>query len=95
MTAFLHTIGLGVSQIVELYCRAPDFDIDKTLYQVQHITGGGGTEYTSPACATMRTYGLCIGKDALCPRVNHPLSYYKVKKRDIDKDRKDVPSPVP
>jgi len=95
MTAFLHTIGLGVTQIVELYCRAPDFDLDKTLYQVQHITGGGGTEYTPPTCATMRTYGLCIGKDTLCSRVNHPLSYYKAKKRDTDRMKKDATPPAP
>jgi len=55
------------------------------MYQVEHITGrgGSGTEYTAPACAAMRTTGLCVNRDPLCERVNHPLSYYKVKKKDL------------
>ena len=44
LTAFLHTIGLDVTQIVEVYQRSPDFDIQKTLYQVEHISGRSGTE---------------------------------------------------
>jgi DNA primase large subunit len=31
----------------------------------------------------MRTTGLCVNRDPLCERVNHPLSYYKVKKKDL------------
>jgi DNA primase large subunit len=82
LTAFLHNIGLGTTGIAELYARSPDFDIEKTMYQVEHITGRGGssTEYTTPACAAMQTTGLCIHRDALCEKVSHPLSYYKVKK---------------
>jgi DNA primase large subunit len=30
----------------------------------------------------MRTTGLCVNRDPLCEKVNHPLSYYKVKKKD-------------
>ena len=54
------------------------------MYQVEHITGrgGSGTEYTAPACPAMRTTGLCVNRDHLCERVNHPLSYYKVKKKN-------------
>ncbi|MDD1676345.1 MAG: DNA primase large subunit PriL [Methanomicrobiales archaeon] len=85
MTAFFHTIGMSVTGIVELYCRAPDFDVTKTMYQVEHITGRGGTEYTPPSCATMRTYGLCSGRDALCEKVSHPLSYYRMRKKSAEK----------
>ncbi len=81
LTAFLHTIGMSTPQIVELYCRAPDFDLQKTLYQVEHISGRSGTEYTPPSCATMRTYGICSARDELCGHINHPLTYYKVKKK--------------
>ena len=81
LTAFLHTIGMDTNAIVELYCRAPDFDVGKTLYQVEHITGRGGTEYTAPSCAAMRTTGLCVNKNVLCTRVKHPLHYYRKKKR--------------
>lgn len=81
LTAFLHNIGMGAVQIIELYCRAPDFDLSKTQYQVEHISGRSGTEYTAPSCAAMRTYGLCVRSDSICTKVNHPLNYYRVKKR--------------
>jgi DNA primase large subunit len=84
ITTFLHTIGMDVSGIAALYARSPDFDPEKTMYQVEHITGrgGSGTEYNAPACAAMRTTGLCVHRDPLCEKIAHPLSYYKVKKRD-------------
>lgn len=81
LTAFLHNIGMDSTQIIELYCRAPDFDIEKTQYQVEHISGRGGTEYTAPSCAAMRTNSLCVRKDDICERINHPLSYYRFRKR--------------
>ena len=84
LTTFIHTIGMDVAGIAQLYARSPDFDAEKTMYQVEHITGrgGSGTEYTAPACAAMKTTGLCTRPDALCEKVNHPLSYYKIKKRE-------------
>lgn len=81
LTAFLHNIGMESSEIIELYCRAPDFDIQKTQYQVEHISGRGGTEYTAPSCAAMRTNSLCVRKDEICEKVSHPLSYYRTKKK--------------
>ncbi|MCU0631706.1 MAG: DNA primase regulatory subunit PriL [Methanolinea sp.] len=83
LTAFLHNIGMDSTQIIELYCRAPDFDVSKTQYQVEHISGRGGTgtEYTAPSCAAMRTLGLCVRPDASCERVNHPLNYYRSRKK--------------
>ena len=86
ITAFLHTIGMNVAQIADVFARAPDFDPDMTMYQVEHISGRGGTEYTPPSCATMRTFGLCANRDRDCERVNHPLSYYRFKK-NIKKKR--------
>jgi DNA primase large subunit len=85
LTAFLHNIGMGTAEIVQVYGRAPDFDISKTQYQVEHISGRGGkgTEYTPPSCSAMRTLGLCIKLDALCEKVAHPLSYYRRKKREM------------
>ena len=81
LTAFLHNIGMNPIQIMELFARAPDFDAGKTQYQVEHISGRSGTEYTAPSCATMRTHGICTGKDSLCTRVSHPLSYYRAQKQ--------------
>ena len=92
LTTFLHAIGMDVTGIAGLYGRSPDFDIEKTMYQVEHITGrgGSGTEYTTPACAAMQTTGLCVRCDNLCERIGHPLSYYKQKKRD-GKKKMNVP----
>jgi len=96
LTAFMHVIGMDTHQIVEVYTRAPDFDVDKTMYQVEHISGRGGTEYTPPTCATMKTYGLCVNRDQYCKNTIHPLSYYRAKKRAlkksaVDQKEKDIP----
>ena len=90
LTSFIHTIGMDVMGIAQLYARSPDYDPEKTMYQVEHITGrgGAGTEYTAPACAAMKTTGLCVHKDMLCEKIGHPLSYYKLKKKD--RSKKDV-----
>lgn len=87
LTTFLHTIGMDVTGIAQLYARSPDFDQEKTMYQVEHITGRGGTgtEYSTPACAAMNTTGLCIRRDGLCEKIGHPLSYYKIKKQERSK----------
>ena len=82
LTAFMHTIGMDINGIVGVFTRAPDFNVDMTMYQVDHISGGGGTEYTPPQCVTMKTYGLCC-PDGICKskKFQHPLSYYKYKKK--------------
>jgi DNA primase large subunit len=94
LTTFVHTIGMDVPAIANLYGRSPDFDPEKTMYQVEHITGrgGSGTEYTTPACAAMLTNGICVHKNVLCEKVNHPLSYYKYKKRELAMTKKPVKS---
>ena len=94
LTAFLHNIGMNPLQIMELFARAPDFDAGKTQYQVEHISGRSGTEYTAPSCATMRTHGICTGRDSLCTRVSHPLSYYRARKR-MGKPGTDSPDGAP
>lgn len=92
ISAFLHNIGMENTRIIELYGSVPNFDLRKTLYQVEHITGRGGTstEYVSPLCSTMKTHGICVHPDSLCKKVTHPLTYYKQKKRDLN--RKGKPS---
>ncbi len=75
ITSFLLNIGMDVEGVIELFKSAPDFDEEKTRYQVEHIAGerGKGAEYISPSCDTMRTYHNCVDN---CD-VNHPLTYYK------------------
>ncbi|MDD1729197.1 MAG: DNA primase large subunit PriL, partial [Methanospirillum sp.] len=91
VTAFLHNIGMENTRIIELYGHVPDFDLSKTMYQVDHISGqgGSGTEYTSPLCSTMKTHALCVHPDTLCSKVTHPLTYYKQKKRMVSTPRKE------
>jgi len=79
LTSFLLNIGMNVDGIIELFKVSPDFDEERTRYQVMHIHGSTGTTYKSPACATMITYGNCIGKEPLCERISHPLGYYSRK----------------
>jgi DNA primase large subunit len=98
LTTFLHAIGMNVGGIAQLYARSPDFDPEKTMYQVEHITGrgGSGTEYNTPACAAMRTNGICTHRDLLCERISHPLSYYKIKKKsDVKKERNNEKKETP
>ncbi len=75
ITSFLLNIGMDVDGVISLFKSAPDFDEEKTRYQVEHIAGerGKGAEYISPSCDTMKTYHNCVGECG----VNHPLTYYR------------------
>lgn len=79
LTSFLLNIGMNVEGIIGMFNVSPDFDEERTRYQVLHIQGGTGTTYKSPSCPTMLTYGNCIGKDSVCERISHPLGYYRKK----------------
>ncbi|MCX9085228.1 MAG: DNA primase regulatory subunit PriL [Candidatus Methanoperedens sp.] len=79
LVSFLINIGMNVDGIIEIFKVSPDFDEERTRYQVNHIHGDTGTAYTSPSCSTMTTYGNCFGKEPLCDRISHPLSYYRKK----------------
>ena len=79
LVSYLLNIGMNTDGIIELFKVSPDFDEERTRYQVNHIHGATGTAYTSPSCATMTTYGNCYGKETLCDRISHPLSYYRKK----------------
>ncbi|NJD77585.1 MAG: DNA primase regulatory subunit PriL [Candidatus Methanoperedens sp.] len=91
LTSFLLNIGMSAEGIIELYKTSPDFDEERTRYQVMHIQGATGTIYKSPSCATMITYGNCYGKEHLCERISHPLGYYRKKAWILNK-RKTEPS---
>jgi len=81
LVSFLLQINMTVDEVVSLFNTSPDFDSEKTRYQVDHISGASGTRYRPPACATMATYGNCPGEDEICKRVRHPLSYYERRLR--------------
>jgi len=87
ITSFLANIGMGTDEIVDLYQVNPGFGREMTRYQTDHIRGDSSpTEYTAPACATMKAYGDCVNPDDLCDAIAHPLSYYEVKLDDADED---------
>ncbi|HPC89966.1 MAG TPA: DNA primase large subunit PriL [Methanothrix sp.] len=77
LVSFLLQINMSPEQIISIFNTSPDFDAERTRYQVEHIAGATGTRYRPPACATMATYGNCPGEDELCRGVRHPLSYYE------------------
>lgn len=87
LTSFLLNIGMKAEGIIDLFKVSPDFDEERTRYQVMHIQGSTGTTYTSPSCATMITYGNCFGKDAMCDRISHPLTYYRRKAWMLKKEK--------
>ena len=86
LVSFLNGLKLSREEIIAVFSRAPDFEEEKTRYQIEHITGiSSSTKYTPPGCDKMRTYGLCPLEERtdLCKEINHPLTYYKIKwKRD-------------
>jgi len=81
LVSFLLQINMNVEEVMALFNTSPDFDEEKTRYQVEHIAGASGTKYKPPACATMATYGNCPGEDELCRKIHHPLSYYERRMR--------------
>ena len=88
---FLHTVGWSSEQILDYLATTPNFDRDKSRYQIEHVTGEKSVgAYTPPGCATMQTNGVCPldKRDGLCFKIKHPLSYYRAKLRSN-------PSPTP
>lgn len=83
IVTFLHALGLDYDGIIRVFSESPDFDEEKSMYQIKHITGelNGTDGYSPPECKTMKTNGLCYAPDEICAKewMNHPLSYYRFK----------------
>lgn len=96
IVTFLHKQGMDSEAILKFFSAVPDFDVSKSRYQIEHITGkiGGSTEYTPPTCSTMQTYGICPldMRDDICFSIKHPLSYYRKKLRLVPAK---PPTPTP
>ncbi|MCU4801853.1 DNA primase regulatory subunit PriL [Halobacteria archaeon HArc-gm2] len=87
IATFLTSIGMTTDEIVELFQVNPGFGEEATRYQVDHIRGDTSpTEYSTPSCATMQSYGDCINPDDLCDTISHPMAYYEKKIDDADDD---------
>jgi DNA primase large subunit len=82
LVSFLNSLKLSNNEILKIFSTAPDYEEEKTRYQVEHITGfSSSTAYTPPGCEKMRTYGICPTEeiDELCKKKRHPLSFYRAK----------------
>jgi DNA primase large subunit len=87
IASFLTSIGMSTDEIVDLFQVNPGFGEEVTRYQVDHIRGATSpTQYSSPACATMQSYGDCVNMDDLCETISHPMGYYEQKLDDTDED---------
>jgi DNA primase large subunit len=94
-TTFLHAAGWNTEQIMEYLSQTPNFDREKSRYQIEHITGSKGVEaYMVPNCSTMQTNGVCPleKRDNVCFRIKNPLGYYR---RRIWLQRRDGPPAAP
>ena len=85
LTSFLISIGMPSEKVTELFKSFSDYNERLTRYQIEHIAGerGSRTRYTPPQCATLRTHGVCVNRDALCRWVRHPLAYYRRKQKRL------------
>jgi DNA primase large subunit len=87
IASFLTSIGLSTDEIVDLFKVNPGFGEDVTRYQVDHIRGATSpTQYSSPSCSTMQSYGDCVNMDDLCETISHPMGYYEAKLDDADEE---------
>jgi DNA primase large subunit len=87
IASFLTSIGMTTDEIVNLFQVNPGFGEEATRYQVDHIRGETSpTEYSTPSCATMQSYGDCVNMDDLCETIAHPMAYYEAKLDDADED---------
>jgi len=87
IAAFLTSIGMTTDEIVELFQVNPGFGEEQTRYQVDHIRGDTSpTEYSTPSCATMQSYGDCVNMDDLCETISHPMAYYEKQIDDTDEE---------
>jgi len=88
---FLNALDYPVDMIVEVFSTLPDFNREKTLYQVKYAKKKGYTPYS---CKTLKSNTLCLAakyKDTLCltgygknlnekKKISHPLFYVQYKR---------------
>ncbi|MBD3340560.1 MAG: hypothetical protein GF353_15740, partial [Candidatus Lokiarchaeota archaeon] len=89
---FLHALNYPKEEIVKIFSILPDFDLEKTTYQVEFAKN---KNYTPHSCDTLKSYNLCKAekyKDELCidgyyskkyeeqKKISHPVFYFQFKK---------------
>ncbi len=79
VTYLLHQ-GVSIDSIVNLFSGMPDFNAEKTRYQVEDLAGkryGENKPYTTYNCSSLQTHGVCSGPvDQICRTIRNPLTYH-------------------
>ena len=88
---FLLALNYPVDDVVDVFSTLPDFDREKTAYQVRFAEK---KKYTPYNCSTLKSYSLCMAskyKDEIClegyyskkdektKKIPNPLSYINIK----------------
>ncbi len=95
---YLLALEYPVEKVVDIFSTLPDFDREKTTYQVEYAKR---KNYTPYQCSTLKSLGLCMAnkyKDELCLTgygskdpserkvLKHPLFYIQLKKYRHEKE---------
>ena len=96
---FLLALDYPNDNIIEIFSRLPDFDNNKTTYQIEFAKKKG---YIPHSCDTIKSLKLCMAKaynDKIClegyfspslskqREIKHPLSYVRLKKYRLRKQK--------
>ena len=96
---FLLALEYPVEKVVDIFATLPDFDRDKTTYQVEYAKR---KNYTPYQCSTLKSLGLCMAdkyKDDLCregygskdpaerKKLKHPLFYVQLKQYRSEREK--------
>ena len=85
LATFFINLNLDIDNIVKIFSIFPKFNEEKTKYQIEFLAGvKSTTRYTCPACATIKSYGLC----PVDCGVKHPLHYYRDHMKETGKTGK-------
>ena len=97
---FLNSFNYPEDKIINIFSTLPDFNREKTAYQVRYAKKKGYIPYS---CQSLKSYDLCMAKkykDELClegyfskkyesqREIKHPLSYVRIKQYRISKIQK-------
>ena len=96
---YLHAIEYPIDMIIQIFSSLPDFNEEKTRYQVEFAKKKG---YIPHSCLTLKSLDLCMAKqkkDKLClegyysiqkgeeRNISHPLSYIRIKQYRLNKEK--------
>jgi DNA primase large subunit len=79
LATFLLAREQSVEQIAPLFKNAPDYNEKITLYQLNHLAGSSGTQYSCPSCEKLKTQNLCFAIPE-CDSIINPLQFGKKSK---------------